>query len=79
MQRSEATANRHLVAAATRGRRWAPGYFQHLAEVELMREARRAVRRVLRSPLSSISGHDPYNSVDRPLGRVFWGGLGNGR
>jgi hypothetical protein len=62
MQRSEATANRHLVAAATRGKRWAPTYFEHVADVEASRAARREVRRIIRSPLSSITGVDPYNS-----------------
>jgi hypothetical protein len=62
MQRSEATANQHLVAAATRGKRWAPNYFEHLADVEESRAARREVRRIIRSPLSSVTGVDPYNS-----------------
>jgi hypothetical protein len=71
MQRSEATANQHLVAAAVRGQRWAPSYFEYVADVEESRAARREVRRIIRSPLSSITGVDPYNSRLGALLRVL--------
>jgi hypothetical protein len=73
MRRSEADANRGLVAAlrgvagVPASKRWAPDYFEHNSDAEEQRAARRYVRRVLRSPLSDTTAVDPYNCQ---LGRL---------
>lgn len=65
MKQSETTANEQLASTAAAKKVvkvWAPDYFAHNSDVEQQRSARRDVRRVLRSPRSSFTGVDPYNS-----------------